>query len=638
MLAAHYDTKLVLASVLVAILAIHIALSVAGRMARRQGAGAGGWLAGGTVALGTGIWAMHFLGMPALRLPIALGYDVTITVVSALLAAAVAAYAIWHVSQPQLEHRQLLRSGAVMGAGMAAMHYIGMAAMLMAPAIHYSALPLLASIAAAFVVSIAVLWCAHRLRNAAPYAWLKRAACAVPLGGLVAGTHFLAMAAARFPADGVCMAASNGLGQDDLALMVMLGTGAVLALAMLTEIYDRLLEQRSRKLTQMQAAAQERQAMLARERAARTEVERVSDMKDEFLAVVSHELRTPLNAIVGWANLLREGVAEPATLRKGLDTIERNARAQAQLIDDLLDMSKVVSGKVELAVEAVDPVALLDAAVESARPGALAKNIRLQKSFDVCAVAVAGDPRRLQQVLWNLLTNAIKFTPKGGAVAVSLQEADGAVKIAVTDSGVGIKPEFLPYVFERFRQADASITRRYGGLGLGLSIVKHLVELHGGTVEAGSAGTGLGATFTVTLPVRGAQRASGAPALPGSPSLAGLKLLVVDDVRDTLDLLERVLSDAGAQVVTAESAAQAMAWLEHEHADVILSDLGMPDMDGFELMRRVRAQGDTAPAIALTAFARREDRELALAAGYTRHMGKPVEPRELIAAVAAVAA
>ncbi|HEY5800388.1 MAG TPA: ATP-binding protein, partial [Burkholderiaceae bacterium] len=267
-----------------------------------------------------------------------------------------------------------------------------------------------------------------------------------------------------------------------------------------------------------------------------------------------------------------------------------------------------------------------------------AKNIRLQKALDTDAGNITGDPRRLQQVLWNLLSNAIKFTPQGGAIRVTLRRVDGAVEFAVTDSGIGIKPEFLPHVFERFRQADASTTRRYGGLGLGLAIVKHLVELHGGTVHVDSAGVGEGATFSVAVPARAPGEAP-APleSFYDLPSLSGLTVLVVDDVRDTLDLLDRILSNAGATVITAENAQEALDQVERAQPAVIVSDIGMPDMDGFEMMRRVRACGVDAPAIALTAFARAEDRAKALSVGYMRHMGKPVEPRELIGAVAALA-
>jgi PAS domain S-box-containing protein len=401
-------------------------------------------------------------------------------------------------------------------------------------------------------------------------------------------------------------------------------------------------------------AAEERIALLDSERNARAEAERTSQMKDEFLATLSHELRTPLTAILGWSQVLRRGGRGEADLQKGLQTIERNARAQAQLIEDLLDMSRIMSGKVLLDVQAVAPAAVVDAAIETVRPAAAARNIRIERDYRPCGM-VAADPGRLQQVVWNLLSNAIKFTPQDGTVRITLREENGAAEIVVADTGIGIRAEFLAHVFEHFRQADASSTRRHGGLGLGLSIVKHLVEQHGGTVAAASPGEGHGATFTVRLPL--AARIPGAerpprPALPdGAPraaasgdlrDLGGLRVLIVDDEPDTRELIKRVLSDCNADVVTADSAPAALSLLTRWQPDLLLSDIGMPEMDGFELLAQVRALGAEAggnvPAIALTAFARSEDRLRTLAAGFTDHIAKPVEPPELVAAVALAAA
>jgi PAS domain S-box-containing protein len=402
-----------------------------------------------------------------------------------------------------------------------------------------------------------------------------------------------------------------------------------------------------------QKSAEEREMLLASERMARAEAERMSEMKDEFLATLSHELRTPLSAILGWSHILRRGTANEADLRKGLDTIERNARVQTQLIEDLLDMSRITSGKVRLDIQPVEPLAVIEAALETVRPAADAKGIRIEKLLDPSAGPISGDPSRLQQVIWNLVSNAIKFTPKEGKVQVLLERVNSHIEISVADTGIGIKPEFLPHVFERFRQADGSPTRRYGGLGLGLSIVKHLVELHGGTVHVRSAGTGRGATFAVHLPLMVVQR----QALnelrhhPRTPNprpmefkpldLSGLKILVVDDEPDARDLVKRVLADCNAQVITANSAEDALLLVEMERPHVLVSDIGMPDVDGFELIRRVRAlggaRGGNVPAIALTAFARSEDRTRALHAGYQAHVTKPAEPSELIATVASAA-
>lgn len=400
-------------------------------------------------------------------------------------------------------------------------------------------------------------------------------------------------------------------------------------------------------------AAEERIALLDRERSARAEAERSSQMKDEFLATLSHELRTPLNAILGWSQVLRRGSRGEADLHKGLQTIERNARAQAQLIEDLLDMSRIMSGQVLLELQGVLPATIVDAAIEAVRPAAGTKNIVIERDFAPCA-PIAADPGRLQQVVWNLLSNAIKFTPPDGRVRVTIRERDGQAEIGVADTGIGIGAEFLSHVFDRFRQADASTTRRHGGLGLGLSIVKHLVEQHGGTVAAASAGEGHGAAFTVRLPLAGRLPLGERPARPASAAstargrdgesadLRGLRVLVVDDEADGRELIKRVLADRNAEVTTAETAAEALALLPRIRAQLLLSDIGMPDMDGFELLERVRALGRAAggdvPAIALTAFAQSEDRLRALEAGFQDHITKPVEPAELIATVALVAA
>lgn len=402
-----------------------------------------------------------------------------------------------------------------------------------------------------------------------------------------------------------------------------------------------------------QKATEEREILLANERSARSEAERMSEMKDEFLATLSHELRTPLNAILGWSQMLQRTVRSQADLHKGLETIERNARVQAKLIEDLLDMSRITSGKVRLDTQTVEPVSLIESAVETVRPAADAKGIRLEVLLDPTAGPVSGDPHRLQQVIWNLLSNAIKFTPKEGKVQVLLERVKSHIEISVADTGVGIKPAFLAHVFERFRQADGSTTRRYGGLGLGLSIVKSLVELHGGTVLARSPGEGGGATFTVQLPLMAARSNAHSETRhhatsPNADSadfkafdLSGLKVLVVDDEADARELIKRVLTDCGAQVLTAGSAAEAIVLVERERPHVLLSDIGMPDADGFELLRRVRtlglAKGGKIPAIALTAFARSEDRMRALHAGFLMHLTKPVEPSELVATVASAA-
>ncbi len=400
-----------------------------------------------------------------------------------------------------------------------------------------------------------------------------------------------------------------------------------------------------------QKSAEERNALLESERSARSAAERMSEMKDEFLATLSHELRTPLNAIVGWSHVLRTGPKDPADLVKGLETIERNARVQARLIEDLLDMSRITSGKMRLDVQPIQPSPFIELAVETLHPAADAKGITIAMFLDPAAGPISGDPGRLQQVVSNLLSNAIKFTPKGGKVQVLLERVNSHIEISVADTGIGIAPDFIDHIFERFRQADSSTTKKCGGLGLGLSIVKHLVELHGGTVRVSSPGEGRGTTVAVRLPLTVVHRPEGerlhpsasrvgAQALPAF-DLSGITVLVIDDESDARDLIRRVLEDSGARVATAGSAEEGLALIETESPQVLVSDIGMPGTDGFELLRMVRAlgqgRGGDLPAIALTAFARSEDRVRALRAGYRVHLSKPVDPSELIATVASVA-
>jgi PAS domain S-box-containing protein len=398
---------------------------------------------------------------------------------------------------------------------------------------------------------------------------------------------------------------------------------------------------------------EERSHLLERERAARTAAEKMSELKDEFLATLSHELRTPLSAILGWAHVIRTRPMGTDELRRAMEVIERNARAQTRLIEDLLDMSRITSGQIRLDVQPVQPASFIEAAVETVRPAAEAKGIRLEKVLDPQAGPISGDPARLQQVLWNLLSNAIKFTPKGGKVQVVLQRVNSHIEISVADSGIGIRPDFLAHAFDRFRQADGSTTRRHGGLGLGLAIARHLTELHGGTIGVKSAGEGHGATFTIHLPLTAIHRGAAigervhpstsaqSPPATTLPDLTGLTVLAVDDEPDARDLMRHVLEECGAQVLTAGSAEEAIALVERHRPQLLLSDIGMPGADGFDLLRRVRAlglgRGGEIPAIALTAFARAEDRTKVLRAGFRMHVSKPVEAAELCAAVANVA-
>ena len=382
---------------------------------------------------------------------------------------------------------------------------------------------------------------------------------------------------------------------------------------------------------------------------ARREAENANRLKDEFLATLSHELRTPLNAILGWSQMLQNRDLDETAAKKALATIERNARSQNKLIEDILDVSRIITGKLRLDVRHVDLSTVIAAAADAARPAAEAKNIRLQTLLDPQAGPISGDPDRLQQVIWNLLSNAIKFTDKNGRVQARLERVNSHVEITVSDTGKGIEPEFLPHVFDRFRQSDGSMTRRHGGLGLGLAIVRQLVELHGGTVSVDSAGIGHGATFIVNLPLLPVRREpasdqprvhpTAATEMPADcpPELDNLRVLLVDDEADSRDLINAVLHSCGANVKTAGSAAEALSLIKNDKFDVVISDIGMPEEDGFSLIKKIRdlpAATGNVPAIALTAYARAEDRVQALRAGFQMHIAKPVEPAELVAVVA----
>ncbi len=394
------------------------------------------------------------------------------------------------------------------------------------------------------------------------------------------------------------------------------------------------------------------ESLLASERAAHSEATHANKLKDEFLAVVSHELRTPLNAILGWTTLLREGAENAQELKEGLDTIDRNAHAQARLIDDLLDVSRIISGKVRLRISEVDLRALALAVVDGLRPAADARGVKIALLASKEAAEVLGDPDRLEQVLWNLVNNAIKFTPRAGSVEISIERAGSSVALEVRDTGQGIRADFLPRIFDRFAQQDASTTRGQSGLGLGLSITRHLVELHGGTITARSAGEGLGATFHVEIPMIAVRelreqldgRPTGRTPLPtmanavlSNARLDGIRILAVDDQADTLAVIHRVFTRAGADVRTALNVAAALAILREWEPACIVSDIGMPERDGYSFMRELRDLPSplrNVPTVALTAFARDSDRALALEAGFTDHLSKPVDTVALLQKVA----
>ncbi|MBW4470722.1 MAG: response regulator [Stenomitos rutilans HA7619-LM2] len=404
---------------------------------------------------------------------------------------------------------------------------------------------------------------------------------------------------------------------------------------------DLLARQAADLIEQRQTVA-EREQLLTREQAARAEADRANRVKDEFLAVLSHELRSPLNPILGWSQLLQSGKLDEIKTAQALATIERNARLQSQLIEDLLDVSRILQGKLSLTAAPVNLASVIRAAMETVGLAAEAKSIQVEASLAPDVGLVSGDATRLQQVLWNLLSNAVKFTPTGGQVSIRLERLDSSAQITVNDTGQGIAPNFLPYVFEYFRQADAATTRKFGGLGLGLAIVRQIVELHGGTVRVKSPGEGQGTTFVVQIPLlpmpSNVTQDERSPEL--SLDLNGIKILLVDDDTDARELIAFLLEQQGAQVTAVASARKALLLLPQVKPHILLSDIGMPDMDGYMLLQQVRAlapeQGGQIPAIALTAYAGAINQQQAIAVGFQQHLTKPIEPVTLMTVIAAL--
>lgn len=411
---------------------------------------------------------------------------------------------------------------------------------------------------------------------------------------------------------------------------------------------QRHIEELSKYVADLTRSEEQRGQLLLREQRARAEAEAANRMKDEFLATLSHELRTPLTSLLGWACLLSETTLPDELANKAAKAIERSARFQAQLIDDLLDVSRIISGKLHLDVRPIDLSSVTETAISVVRPAADAKSIRLTYTHPTTMGAISGDFARLQQVIWNLLSNAVKFTPEGGRIEVRLEYTDSHAKLTVADTGKGISKDFLPYVFDRFRQADSSTTRVFGGLGLGLAIVRHLVELHGGSVRAESPGVNLGSTFVASIPMIATRLENSSKTYNGEHAgddlsmLKGLRVLVVDDEPDARQLMSHLITRTGAEVKTCGSAREALELLQEWRPDVLMSDIAMPDEDGYSLINKVRAlpleRGGHTPAAAFTAYAREEDRERALAAGYQMHVAKPISSRQLLATLAHLAA
>ncbi|MEW7847193.1 MHYT domain-containing protein [Massilia aurea] len=648
MVDGHYQPWLVVISIMVGILASYTALSLAIRVKQARGRARYLWVAGGALTMGSGIWAMHFIGMLAFRLPLPMGYDPLTSLVSWVLPVVSSGLALWHFRHRTPRPRQLAISALLMGLGIIAMHYTGMASMQMHPAITYSPWLFALSIAIAIGASALALQIGARMHEEGRSRRTLQLAASVVMGGAIAGMHYTGMAAAHFAPGSVCGAALVGVDQDHLAALVTIATVSLLSITLLATIFDARLEARNRIIAASLVAAAERQKLFLIEQQARLDAENVSQMKDEFLATLSHELRTPLNAMLGWSQLLLQGGRDDASLKRGLCTIERNARAQSELIEDMLDMSRLLAGKVRIDLAPLWPRDFINAALDTTRPAALARQVALVAQLDADAGRIDGDSGRLQQVMVNLLSNAIKFSEPGGVVTVSLRSAGGACEIAVQDTGAGIPAAFLPFVFDRFRQADASSTRRHGGLGLGLAIARQLIDLQGGVLSVASDGEGQGATFLLRMPLSDACTALPAAAahVPGQPLAAlvlqGLTVLVIDDALDSLELVQEVLALSQATILTASSAQEALRLIALHSPDLIISDIGMPVVDGFEFIRRLRALPDrviaSVPVIALTAFARQEDEQQALAAGFDDFLAKPLVPAALLQTVAAVSA
>lgn len=433
--------------------------------------------------------------------------------------------------------------------------------------------------------------------------------------------------------------------------------GKVREVEFVSNVYEedghQVIQCNIRDITDRKRAEEERRLLLATAQSARAEADTANSIKDEFLATVSHELRTPLTSMLGWSNLLMTGNLDEQASKRALETIARNARAQRRLIDDLLDLSRIITGKIRLELRSVELARLIATVVDSVRPAADARNIHIHTAIEPQINRISADPDRLQQIIWNLLCNAIKFTPEGGRVEVRLECIDSHVQMTISDTGQGIAPELLLHIFDRFRQSDSSTTRRHAGLGLGLSIVRHLVELHGGTVTVESRGEAMGTTFKVILPVSTVHHDLGdvgnTPHLKTEsndpsdtqPSLNGLRVLIVDDELDSRELVAAVLMVGGAEVVSFGSAIEALDEMERQSFDVLVSDIGMREMDGYWLIKKVRQlpaeRGGRIPAAALTAYAGSEDRRRVLLAGYQMHIPKPVEPAELTSVVASLA-
>jgi len=605
---ATYDSWLVLVSICVASLASYTALDLASRITASRGTAARAWLVGGAISMGTGIWSMHFIGMLAVRLPIALGYEWLATLASLAIAIVVSFFALFIASQHTLTRARLAVSGITMGLGIVAMHYVGMAAIDLAPAIGYDASLVAASVAIAIGASTAALWTAFSLRHDLPRSRLAKIGGGVIMGLAIYGMHYTAMAAANFPAGAICLSAGI-MDTPVMAGAVTLFTVLLLLATLLVSLIDAKMESKTAAMTaSLTLANQEARA------------------KDEFLAMLAHELRNPLAAISNAIHLLDTAEPPDEPSRFARDVIKRQSSHLTRMIDDLLDVSRLISGKVSLEQKPMDLNEAVAHALASVRAAGKGKQHELR--HEGTPVWVNGDRTRIEQIIINLVGNAITYTPEPGRIQVVVRRQEMEAMLTVRDTGIGIDPDAASRVFELFYQGSKGIHRSAGGLGIGLTVVQRLVAMHGGTVSVESEGPGKGTQFTVRLPsVAPERRAS--PRAPVPRTAPGRTLVIVDDDADALQTLRMALEMQGHSVVTAGDGLSGLQRIEETLPEVGIIDIGLPSLNGYELAERVRSSHQRMFLIALTGYGTSDDRHRAKQAGFDAHMTKPADLTQL---------
>jgi diguanylate cyclase len=609
----HYHHGLVLISLVVAIVASYTALNLTRRIRQANGTAARAWLLGGGFAMGTGIWAMHFVGMLALHLPIPVIYDLSTTLLSLLIAVIVSTFALHIASRQYVSRRRLATAGIAMGMGICSMHYVGMAAIEITPAIQYDSFWLGASLAIAIAASGAALWIAFTAREGAAWWKYRIVFGAVVMGFAISGMHYAGMAAAQFPVD----AASLATAEVDKAWLA----GAVTLITLFVLFAALLLS-----LIEAQAAA--RTAMI---QASLAQAHKSSQAKDEFLAMLGHELRNPLAAISNAIYLLNKSDPRAPTWQFAKDVIARQSTHLRTMVDDLLDVGRAINGKISLDLHALD----LDHAAQSAIKSlqAAGKTAKHRVYYRGMPVWVHADKTRIEQVVTNLITNALNNTPEGGRIDVRVRRDDGDALLTVTDTGIGLDPDTAARVFDLFFQANQDMQRSKGGLGIGLTLVQRIVDMHGGSVAVTSDGIGKGATFAIRVQaIAQAQHADTKnDAVVYAPQR---RVLIVEDSQDARNSLRTILEMAGHTVMTAEDGPRGLQQLTRAKPDVALIDIGLPSMDGYELARRARSSGSRALLVALTGYGLSDDKNLARQAGFDAHMTKPAAVDSLLALIA----